>query len=276
MSDRVLLTADRNNIEDTIDLAVEFGLGLELMAFAYPDVLDGNWKHTMRTYRSILRNVPGPITIHGPFMDLVGGSPDTRINEISIQRYQHAIHIASELEVPLVVFHANFIGSLHNVPYRKGWHQRNVPFWRSIAEHARHHGITLVLENMWEFDPYIIGNLLQEIDHPNLKACLDIGHAFLFSDSGWTLQEWIDSMAPWLVHTHMNNNNGRIDEHRGFDWIHGVLDYSDILTRLRNLPTPPNMVLEMWHAEEMRDSLHYFELALSSEAETETEPLTGD
>jgi len=272
MTDRVLLTADRNNIEDTIDLAVEFGLGLELMAFAYPDVLDGNWKHTMHTYRSILRHVPGPLTIHGPFMDLVGGSPDTRINEVAIQRYQHTIHIAAELEIPLVVFHANFIGSLHNIPYREGWHHRNVPFWRSIAEHARQNGVTIALENMWEFDPHIIGDLLREIDHPNFKACLDIGHASLFSDSGWTLQEWIDGISPWLIHTHMNNNNGRIDEHRGLGWEQGVLDYNDILPRLRDLPIQPNMVLEMWHVKEMRDSLRYFELALTGE----TEPLTGD
>jgi len=265
MPDQVLLTADRNNIEDTIDLAVEYGLGLELMAFAYPDVLDGNWKHTLRTYRTILHNVPGVIALHGPFMDLVGGSPDTRINEISIQRYQHAIHIASELEIERVILHANFIGSLHNVAYREGWHQRNVPYWRAIAEHARHYGVTIAMENMWEFDPEIIGDLLREINHPNLKACLDVGHASLFSDSGWTLDEWIDSMAPWLIHTHMNNNNGRIDEHRGFDWSDGVLNYHDILPRLRDLTTQPTMVLEMWHPEEMRESLHYFQLEKAGE-----------
>jgi sugar phosphate isomerase/epimerase len=258
--DQVLLTADRTNIEEAIDLAVECDLGVEIMNFAYPDVLDGNWEHEVATYRTILRRVPGPITLHGPFMDMVSGSPDNRINELCSERYQHAIHIAYELDIKLVVLHANFIGSLHNTFYREGWHERNVPFWAAMAEFAGKRGVTIAMENMWEFEPGIIGDLLKAVDHPYLRACLDVGHAHLFSDAAWNLDDWIDALAPWLAHTHMNNNNGIIDEHYGFDWENGVLDYRGILPRLRELPTAPTMVLEMYHVADMRDSLHYFEL----------------
>lgn len=264
VADRVLLTADRNNVEECIDLAVEHDLGIEVMAFAYPDVLDGSWENTVATYRAILRRVPGPITLHGPFMDLVSGSPDERINQVSFQRYQHAIHITADLNAELLVLHANFIGSLHNPVYRQGWHQRNLIFWEQLAEYARPRGVTIAIENMWEFDPGIIGDLLRELDHPNLRACLDVGHAHLFADKQVQFQSWLDTLEPWLVHTHMNNNNGQIDEHYGFDWVDGVLDYKEILKKVRALKNSPNIVLEMYHVDDMRRSLEFLEIGESN------------
>lgn len=263
MTDRVLLTADRNNLEECVDLATEYNLGVEIMAFAYPDVLDGNWEHEVSMYRTLLRRVPGTITMHGPFMDMVSGSPDERINQVCQQRYQHALYIARELDVNTLVLHANFIGSLHNPSYREGWHKRNVAFWAGLAEYAKQVDVTIALENMWEFEPGIIADLMREVDHPNLRACLDVGHAHVFGDKERNFNNWLNTMAPWLVHMHMNNNNGILDEHHAFDWEDGVLDYHDILSKVRALNIDPTMVLEMWKVDDMRKSLHYFELEKS-------------
>lgn len=260
MINRVLLSADRNNIDQCIDLAAEHNLGLEVMAFAYPDVLDGPWESVLVTYQRKLRSLPGPITLHGPFMDMASGSPDGRINALCFERYQHAIQIAAELNARLVVFHANFIGSLHNIPYRRGWHERNVPFWAALAEYAATHQTTIALENMWEFEPGILGDLLRAVDHPRLRACLDVGHAHLFSDQTFALDDWLETLKPWLIHLHMNNNNGVIDEHYGFAWNDGVLNYDHILPRINLLPAPLNAVLEMYSVDDMRESLRWFDL----------------
>lgn len=261
MADRVLLSASRNNIEQCVELACERGLGIEVMAFAFPDVLDSNWEELLGNYKMLLERVPGPITIHGPFMDMVSGSPDERINEVCRQRYLHGIYIASEIGAKMMVVHANFIGSLHNVPYRQGWHLRNIEFWKPLAERAAESGITVVLENMWEFDPTIISDLLMAVNHPNLRACLDIGHAHLFSDSKFTLKDWLNILEPFLLHIHMNNNNGILDEHHGFDYKHGVLNYTEVLKMLRGLAQPPTMVLEMDLVSDMRDSLKYLNIS---------------
>lgn len=260
MSDRVSLSAGRTNIASCIDLAVERGLGIEVMAFAYPDVLDGPWETLLVQYKGMLSEVPGPITLHGPFMDMVSGSPDERINAVCRQRYLHAIQIAAELNARLMVVHANFIGSLHNVPYRQGWHERNIAFWKPVAEQAAEHGVTIALENMWEFDPTIITDLLEAVNHPNLRACLDIGHAHLFSDSKFTLQDWLRIIEPWLLHCHMNNNNGKIDEHHGFDYELGVINYTEVLRMVRELSIQPSIVLEMDRVEDMRASLVYMQI----------------
>jgi sugar phosphate isomerase/epimerase len=256
VADRVLLSAGPHNIQECVDLAVQCGLGIEVMAFAYPDLLDGDWKKALDSYKLLLEPVRGMITMHGPFMDMAPGSPDTRVNQVCIDRYQHAIRIAQELGVEVIVFHANFIAAIQTDSYRHGWQRRNVNFWSLMADYARQHNVTLAVENMWEFDPYIIGDVLKTVEHPNLRACLDVGHAHLFSKNPF--EEWIQTLGPYLVHTHMNNNDGIGDVHRAF--TNGVLDYNAVLNRLRELPEPPTMTLEMETIEDMRASLPYLEL----------------
>lgn len=266
VTDRILLSAGRNNLDACIDLAVERDLGVEVMAFAYPDVLDGDWEALLHDYQHKLRAVSGPITVHGPFMDMVSGSPDARINAVCRERYLHALQITAALGAKLLVVHANFIGSLHNVPYREGWHARNVPFWQDIAPHAAAADVTIALENMWEFDPTILTDLLAEVNHPNLRLCLDIGHAHLFSDSRFMMQDWLQVVEPWLVHCHMNNNNGKLDEHHGFDYPKGVINYHEVLRMMRGLSVRPTLVLEMDTVDDMRASLHYLQVDIDESA----------
>ena len=264
MSDKVSLSAGLHNFDECLALACERGLGIELMAFSVPAVLDADWRDLAKRYRIEVANLPGPLTMHGPFMDLVSGSPDERVNDLTYGRYEHVIRIASELGVQQVVLHANYIGLLHNDFYRQGWHQRNVDFWGPLGNYAQAYGVVVAIENMWEFDPTIIGNLLSDLDHSHIKSCIDIGHANLFSDPGVNFDDWLDSLEPWVIELHMNNNNGVMDEHYGFDWDQGVLDYERLLPKLRHLRNKPLMVLEMDHVEDMRDSLHYFELCEST------------
>ncbi|MAU09629.1 MAG: hypothetical protein CL607_07400 [Anaerolineaceae bacterium] len=260
MVDQVLLSASLGNAEQTVALAKEKGVGVEVMAFAFPHILDGDWRSEVQKYQQLLVDVPGKITLHGPFMDMVSGSPDPRINAVCVARYSAAIRIAAELGAEQIVLHANFIGSLHNDFYREGWHERNTHFWPPVADYAREYGVTLLLENMWEFDPTIISDLLEAVDHPNLRACIDVGHATLFTKPEYTWEYWLGTMSPWIDEIHMNNNDGILDEHHGFNWERGVLDYHLVLDQIRQVVPNADMVLEMDRVDDMRDSLAYFQL----------------
>jgi len=128
VGDRVLLSSSPKNIEECVRIAVGHGLGIELMAFAYPDLLDGDWRSVVERYKVLLEPVPGILTMHGPFMDMASGSPDQQINEVCKGRFRHALRIAHDLGVQIVVLHANFIASIHTEEYRSGWQRRNVTF----------------------------------------------------------------------------------------------------------------------------------------------------
>jgi sugar phosphate isomerase/epimerase len=233
-------------------------LGLELMAFAYPTVLDGDWHSVVERYRPLLKAIRGPLSIHGPFFDMTSGSPDQRITDLVVERYHHALRIAGELSIETVVFHANFIASIRNQPYRQGWHEKNLHFWGPMADFAQKHGVTIAVENMWEFDPHIIVNVVHEINHPHLRVCLDVGHSYLFGDPEWTFDDWLAILQPYLIHVHLNNNDGLMDVHHGLH--NGVLDYHMILDKLRALPTPPPFVLVVDVVAQMVESLPFLKL----------------
>jgi len=254
---RVLLSAWPRNAAAVAALAAEHGLGVELLTFALPDVLDGDLPAAVAAARHLLAPVPGMIALHGPFFDMSPGSVDARVNALTMQRYRQALEIAQQLGACVVVFHANFIASLKGAEYRSGWQQRNTAFFRELADFAGECGVTAAIENMWEFDPEIIGEVLAAVDHPHLRACLDVGHAHLFSTVPFT--RWLDVLRPWLVHTHLNNNEGVLDIHRAFP--DGVLDYAPILAALRGLPAPPSMTLEMESTDDMLASLPYLHLS---------------
>ena len=155
-----------------------------------------------------------------------------------------------------MVFHANFIAPIHTAAYRSGWHERNLNFWTPLAEYAGLEGVLVAVENMWEFDPDIIGDLVKQINHPYLKVCLDVGHAHLYGEVPFA--NWLKSLEGVLVHTHMNNNDGKLDLHWALD--QGVLDYHALIPLLRGLPNPPTITLEMDDMNYFHTSLPYFDL----------------
>lgn len=259
MVDNVVLSASPANIRQCVELALQYDLGIEVMAFAFPDALDGDWRALTDQYRSLLHPINGKITLHGPFMDMAPGSPDKQIIEATMTRFKQGLQIAHELESEIVVFHANFLSQVHTEDYRMGWTRRNIDFWGRLVSYASILGVTIAIENMWEFDPYLIGDILKSVDHPRLRACLDVGHAHLYSRVAF--ETWVRVTAPYLVHIHLNNNDGEDDVHRSL--ADGVLDYSRLLKLLRAVPNSPSFVLEMDRIEDMRSSLAYLDLRVS-------------
>ena len=252
MADRILLGANHHTFADCLRLALDRGLGLEVQTFAQPEILQGNWRDLLPAYRRAgLAHLEGPLAIH-----MAPGSPDPLFRQATLQRTSDGLEAAAALGAGTVVFHANFLASIRHPAYREGWTQRNIDFWGPVAGRAASYGLVIALENMWEPDPAIIVDILAAIGSPHLRACLDVGHIGLFS--AVPLAAWLETTAPYLVHMHLNNNPGDIDEHQALP--HGVLDYDAILAQIRRLPVPPTLTLEMNTVQDMVDSFAYLRL----------------
>ncbi len=262
--DKVLLACDHYNFDECLELANERGLGLEIQTFAYPDALD-NHPEWVTVYEHKLRGFTGELSMHGAFMDMTSASLDPKIVAVARERYLHNIEIAGRLHAQTIVFHANYLTNMRNIPFRRGWTDRQVQFWGRLVETAGAMNIRLALENMWEYDPALIGDVLRQIKSPTLIACLDVGHVHLFSEVPF--KNWLTDLDGYIQYTHLNNNGGRVDEHRGFD--DGVLDYKAILPMLRSLPTPPLMSLEIESAAAMRRSLPFLDIPTPQPASSE-------
>ncbi|HZD10121.1 MAG TPA: TIM barrel protein [Candidatus Binatia bacterium] len=236
--------------------AEQYGCGLELHTFVDPAVLAGDVSGMIAAHRRLLEDFTGPLGFHGAFYDMMSGSIDAGVVELTRQRYRQNLLVAKALQGQYVVFHANYMGSFKLLNYREGWHERQVRFWRSFAEEAQDSALCVLLENMWADDPQIIADILQDIDHPNLRACLDIAHVMLYSRH--TVGKWIDTLQPWLYSCHLNNTNGEHDVH--WPLQQGIINYGVVLEKLRRLKEPPCMTLEMPDWSTIAESLAFFDL----------------
>jgi sugar phosphate isomerase/epimerase len=256
--DRALISVEHiNDLPEYLPIARRDGLGLELQEFSDPSVLDGDWRGLLEQYQQALAGFTGLRAMHGAYIDLVSGSPDMRLVALSRERYLHNLEIGRELGVKYIDFHANYLPLVDHPSYLPGWMERQVTFWTPLAEQAEQVGIVLLLENMWEPDPTIINRILEQISSPYLKACLDVGHAALYSKL--PLSAWIKAFGDNLVYTHLHNNHGDSDVHLAFG--DGVIDFPEILEMLRGLPRPPLFSLELPTLESIKASLPYLQLA---------------
>ena len=259
MTDQVVIACNDDNFEECIKLALKHGTGLEIQSFAQPDKLDGDWQAEVKRYQNQLAQdgFKGLLTMHGAFLDLVSASPDRKVVQLTRERYSANLEIAQAFEAKYVVFHTNFLPMIRLPVYREQWTERQIEFWGEMAEDAKGKGVTILLENMWEYDPALICDVLDTVNSPNLHACIDVGHTFLFSDI--VLENWLERMGRHLLYAHLNNNPGGVDYHQALS--DGVINYGEILPMLRELPQPPTFCLEIARLDDIERSLPYFELA---------------
>ncbi|HJW82892.1 MAG TPA: sugar phosphate isomerase/epimerase family protein [Anaerolineae bacterium] len=256
--DRALISCERlSDLPAYLALARNHRLGLELQEFSNPSLLDDDWRGRTREYRSVLNEFGGDLSMHGAFIDLISGSPDRRVAAIARERYRQNLEIAHDLGVRVIDFHANYLPLVDHPSYLPDWENRQVDFWEPLSEEAKQAGLTLVLENMWEPDPSIISRVLTRIKSPYLRACLDVGHASLYSRL--PISRWISTLGGELFYTHLHNNHGTTDEHLAFG--DGVLDFPELLAMLRALPDPPMFTLELPTLDAIQASLSYLNLS---------------
>lgn len=254
---RIAIATPSPDIAPYIALAREYGVGIEIQAYGYnPGLLDGGWRSLAARHRRLLKGFEGEIALHGAFYDMNSASEDPQIIRVTRERHLLGLRIAAELGARHVVFHTNYLPWVRNAHYLHRWTRRQAEFWAEMGAEAERRGLVIALENMWEPGPDFIRGILSQVNSPAVRACLDVGHVYLYSDS-LPFSEWLTRMQEYLVHCHINNHRGVEDEHLALDAPGGVVDYSRILPLLRDLPAPPLISLEMESLDDLKRSLQF-------------------
>jgi sugar phosphate isomerase/epimerase len=255
--ERLAITAQQPDIAQHVAIARKHNVGIEIQVYGYdPNLLDGDWQALAKEHQALLRGFEGEVALHGAFYDMNSASTDKQITNLTRERYLLNLRIAAVLGARTVVFHANYFPIIRHPDYLPTWVERQVSFWGDLVEKARELDLVIALENMWEPDPHIIARVLDEVNSPYLAACLDVGHAHLYSDS-LPFSAWLNRLERHLVHCHINNNQGLYDGHLPLDAEGGIVDYESVLPMLRALPKPPLVCLEMDNVEDIVRSLRY-------------------
>jgi sugar phosphate isomerase/epimerase len=159
---------------------------------------------------SIIHTAGLATTIHAPFLDLNPGALDPSIREVTRKRFQQVFQAAEQLRPRVIVFHPGY-DELRYGGNRLDWLKNSIDFWREFVPRAKEAGTVIAVENIFEKEPSTLRALLDAIDDPCFRHCFDVGHWNMFTTV--PLEEWFDSLGPYIAEAHIHDNHGQADDH---------------------------------------------------------------
>jgi sugar phosphate isomerase/epimerase len=169
------------------------------------------------------------ITIHAPFMDLSPGAVDSKVRDITIERFSHIFAIAETLKPEVIVFHSGY----EKWKYAQKidvWLEGSLKTWPPLIKKAVDMDIKIAIENIFEDDPANLRLLMEEINSEHFGICFDAGHFNLFSKI--PLGEWLKQLMPYIIELHLHDNNKTSDAHLAIG--EGTFDFGTLFSTLKD------------------------------------------
>ncbi|MCK9526057.1 MAG: sugar phosphate isomerase/epimerase [Limnochordia bacterium] len=245
---RSVLLCDASQPQKVAPICAKTGLGVEIQSFSNPDYpsLNPSGASLHHAYYDEVETK----ALHGPFGDLSPGSCDARIRQVTRERFEFAYTNARKLGAKHVVLHHGYIPNTNTYG---GWLRRSIEFWDEFLS-SKSTEVTFYLENLLEVDANLIGEVLRKVDHPNLKACLDLGHAFCHGKI--PVRKWVEDLGSLIGYVHFHDNLGDQDSHLSLG--KGRLPLDEICYILEQVSPEAIWALEVG-PENLEDSLFWLE-----------------
>ncbi len=234
------------------DWFLEGNRDLEIGDAADPYLLDDKDEQRRRAdqINQQLDGHTGRRGVHGPFRGVPLNSLDPRLQQVVGERLVQAVEFTAMFGGSHIVIHSPFHGWVNPFafagdPVEVG---KSIELIRAtlapVFPVAEHHGVTLVMENIFDLNCYPVLRTMQEIDHPNLRMSLDVGHCELHvPQGGMPNDQYIRDASQWLEHIHIQDNDGLSDRH----WApgDGLINFHNIFEALRLSGANPRMIIEL-------------------------------
>jgi sugar phosphate isomerase/epimerase len=129
------------------------------------------------------------------------------------------IEVAAELGARHLVIHSGFVPVTQAAGIEAAYDRQRTHL-AAMGEVARDHGVTLCVENIFEFQgrratalPGRLARELAAIGHPNVAATFDISHGWLHChQEGADFLVEAQALAPFARHLHLHDSFGRPDD----------------------------------------------------------------
>lgn len=217
------------------------GAGIELGSYGMSGIRsEEEWNARLALHQAVRSQFQGMLAIHGPFLGMEFSHPDHLIQEAVKHRLDMTFDVAANLRASRVVLHSSYKPEIEIFHLQEVWLKGCVEFWRQEIRRWAEAGILVALENDLEKSPDLLVRLVDEVDHPFLKLCMDIGHQNVFSDV--KAAEWVQRLGTRLVHVHLHDNDGREDRHWSLG--RGEIDFESFYAALWQHAPEANLSLE--------------------------------
>lgn len=250
---QVLIVAREQDIQLYKAIAEEYNVGFEVNDFYNPEVLENEDEMNRLVEFYQREGLPKGSTMHGAFFDIVVFSHDLRIREISELRMEQSMKIAVRIGVKGVVFHTNISPVLSSMEYDQRAIEMTVEYLECLLK--RYPDTEIYLENMFDADPDILAAISERLCiYENYGVCFDYAHA---SISSTPIQTWVEALAPYIKHIHINDNNLKRDQHLALG--DGKIDWQQFMEYREKYFDDCSLVIETTLPENQRRSLKYLE-----------------
>ena len=182
---------------------------LNLEIFFPSSTLDSLRKADIETLREHLDYHPS-LSIHAPFMDMSPGAVDSKVRDVTMERFLQIMEIAGLLAPRIVVFHSGY--EKWKYSHRADiWLEGSLTTWRPLRERAAELDVKIAIENIFEDEPSNLLMLMEELHSEHFGLCFDTGHFNLFTRL--PLKEWLSSLKPYIFELHLHDNDRSRDQH---------------------------------------------------------------
>tara|TARA_A100001011_G_scaffold400684_1_gene517562 strand:- start:5471 stop:6361 length:891 start_codon:yes stop_codon:yes gene_type:complete len=212
------LNQDANDFLERVEEVNKFDpTSIELMGFNMDLINKGKILNT-KTDKivKILSDYDFKKTIHGPLS--VNFLDKADILEDHFNVCISYINLAKILGVTSIVLHTGFCDSTDNHALKIKYLKQS-DYLRKIADFAGKNKITILIENIFPFfknahtaSPTSLRDELAEINHPYLKGCLDVSHAYIFcSYNNEDFLKNVKDFGQYSKHWHVHDSYGKSD-----------------------------------------------------------------
>lgn len=187
-------------------------------------------------FREILRQAGLRCTLHSTEYDVNLASLNRDLRAAAVECYKKYIDLAARVGAEVVVVHGGVLYQEYTQTpdageniLRAGHLLRRSLL--ALSDYAAGKKLVIGLENsppgadyalVFDADSQI--EFLKSINRPNVKALVDIAHAFL---RGLDLENYLNRIKPFLCEIHAHNNWGKNDDHLGLH--HGKINFEALL-----------------------------------------------
>lgn len=229
----------------------ELGLELGMDATAI-DSLPRPWHQELA---SRLKEQGVRLALHLPFTDLSPGSVDPLIRDASLRRLASAFELAKVYAPEHMVGHPIYNADSWDFEPQR-WAASCAEVWEEGLKEWPQHP-PLFLENIFEQEPQPLAVLMQMLQHRDVGICFDVGHWHSFSRGYMrgNLELWIETLAPWIRHLHLHDNDGSMDQHKGLG--RGSIDFASFFSLLAKHGASPGITFEPHSEEDFFQSLAF-------------------
>jgi Sugar phosphate isomerases/epimerases len=241
----------RNDAFATLELCRKYELGAELQDFKNP-----KFNYCQCNYKTETDTIKNK-SLHGPFGDLAFGSVEPLIREVTLKRIISAYEQAEKYGFTDIIIHHGYVP---NTSPPDKWLKRSCEFWKANMECFQKQ-VRICIENMLDWDCGLLMELIDAIDHDQVKICLDLGHANCFSKEDVLV--WIKKLNHRIGYVHMHNNHGVYDEHNAL--MNGNIRYEKVFEYLQCYASDAILAIETFSDSLELSILYMKELGILNE-----------